>query len=125
MTIDTLQSQSLLDQADTSLDFVAQQENPRAMHVERIRGDFYLCYADFSFFINRHGWRVFPNWKTEWAGHPVSFATLHTYVLSFDRSFIEVWRLDTGKQVQILPARNIRLLHILTDEVIMIRWYGW
>lgn len=118
VTLDTLQTQPLLDQADTSFDFVAQKgENLKPIHVERISGDFLLCYSDFSFFIDRHGWRRFPEWKINWEGTPQSFAVFQPYILAFEPSFIEMRHMDTAALVYILTAKNVRMLHSSTREV--------
>ena len=118
VTYDTLQTQPLLDQADTSFDFVAQRgENLKPLHVERIGLDFLLCYSDFSFFIDRHGWRSFTDWKITWEGTPQSFAVFQPYILAFEPSFIEMRHLDTGLLVYILTAKNVRMLHSSTREV--------
>lgn len=110
-------TQPLLDQADTSLDFVALKENLKPIHVERINRDFLLCYSDFSFFVDRHGWRAFPEWKITWEGTPTSFAIFQPYILAFEPSFIEIRNMDTGSLVYILTAKNVRMLHSSTREV--------
>lgn len=117
VTLDTLVTQPLLDQADTSLDFVALKENLKPIHVERINRDFLLCYSEFSFFVNRHGWRAFPEWKITWEGNPASFAIFQPYLLAFEPSFIEIRNMDTGSLVYILTAKNVRMLHSSTREV--------
>lgn len=114
----SLATQPLLDQADTSLDFVVQRENLKPIHVERISGrDFLLCYSEFSFFVDRLGWRAFPEWKINWEGNPQSFAVFQPYILAFEPSFIEMRHLETGMLVYILTAKNIRMLHSSTREV--------
>ncbi|KAI9726986.1 MAG: RHO1 GDP-GTP exchange protein 2 [Chrysothrix sp. TS-e1954] len=118
VTLDTLVTQPLLDQADTSLDFVLAKENLKPIHVERINRDFLLCYADFSFFVNRHGWRAFPEWKIDWEGNPQSFAIFQPYILAFEPNFIEIRNMDTGTLVYILTAKNVRMLHSSTREIL-------
>lgn len=117
VTLDTLVTQPLLDQADTSLDFVATKENLRPIHVERINRDFLLCYSDFSFFVNRHGWRALPEWLITWEGNPQAFAIFQPYILAFEPNFIEIRNMDTGTLVYILTAKNVRMLHSSTREV--------
>lgn len=117
VNLDNLYTQALLDQADTSLDFVALKENVRPIHVERINRDFLLCYSDFSFFVNRHGWRAFPEWKITWEGNPQAFAVFQPYILAFEPSFIEIRHMDTGMLVYIVTGKNVRMLHSSTREV--------
>lgn len=117
VTLDTLVTQPLLDQADTSLDFVAQKEHLKPIHVERISQTFLLCYSDFSFFVDKNGWRAFPEWKITWEGVPQAFAIFQPYILAFEPNFIEIRNLETGAFVYTLTARNVRMLHSSTREV--------
>lgn len=117
VTLDTLVTQPLLDQADTSLDFVAMKENLRPIHVERINPNFLLSYSDFSFFVNKHGWRANPDWKIVWEGNPSSFSLFGPYILAFEPSFVEIRHMDSGMLVYILTAKNVRMLHSSNREV--------
>jgi len=117
VTLDTLVTQPLLDQADTSLDFVAMKENLKPIHVERINHNFLLCYSDFSFFVNRHGWRAMAEWKITWEGNPQQFAVFQPYILAFEPSFIEIRHMDTGALLSIITAKNVRMLHDSSREV--------
>lgn len=112
----TLETQSLLDQADTSLDFVARKENVRPIHIERLNGEFLLNYSEFSFFVNRNGWRARPEWRIDWEGSPQSFALSYPWILAFEPNFIELRHIETGA-VHIVPHKNIRMLHCSTHEV--------
>ncbi len=112
----TLETQSLLDQADTSLDFVARKENVRPVHIERLNGEFLLNYSEFSFFVNRNGWRARPEWRIDWEGNPQSFTLSYPWILAFEPNFIELRHIETGA-VHIVPHRNIRMLHCSTHEV--------
>ncbi|KAL1627677.1 RHO1 GDP-GTP exchange protein 2 [Neofusicoccum ribis] len=116
VSLETLETQSLLDQADTSLDFVARRENIKPIHIERLSSEFLLCYTDFSFFVNRNGWRARPDWKITWEGTPQAFAIFNPYILAFEPSFIEIRHMETGMLVHILTAKNIRMLHSSTRE---------
>ncbi|KAK7511818.1 CNH domain-containing protein [Phyllosticta citriasiana] len=118
VSLETLETQSLLDQADTSLDFVARRENIKPIHIERLQSEFLLCYTDFSFFVNRNGWRARPDWKITWEGTPQSFAIFNPYILAFEPSFIEIRHMETGMLVHILTAKNIRMLHSSTREIL-------
>lgn len=113
----TLETQSLLDQADTSLDFVARKENVRPIHIERLNGEFLLNYSEFSFFVNRNGWRARPEWKIDWEGSPQSFALSYPWILAFEANFIELRHIETGA-VHIVPHKNTRMLHCSTHEII-------
>ncbi|CAG8958638.1 hypothetical protein HYFRA_00009955 [Hymenoscyphus fraxineus] len=117
VSLETLETQSLLDQADTSLDFVARKENVRPIHIERLNGEFLLNYSEFSFFVNRNGWRARPDWRIDWEGQPQSFALSYPYILAFEANFIEIRNIDTNA-VHIVPHKNIRMLHTSTREII-------
>lgn len=116
VSLETLETQSLLDQADTSLDFVARKENVRPIHIERLNGEFLLNYSEFSFFVNRNGWRARPDWRIDWEGQPQSFALSYPWILAFEPNFIEIRNIDTNA-VHIVPHKNIRMLHTSTREV--------
>lgn len=117
VSLETLETQSLLDQADTSLDFVVRKENIKPIHIERLASEFLLCYTDYSFFVNRNGWRARPDWRITWEGNPQAFAIFHPYILAFEPSFIEIRHMESGGLIHILTAKNIRWLHTSTREV--------
>ena len=116
VSLETLETQSLLDQADTSLDFVARKENVKPIHIERLAGEFLLNYSEFSFFVNRNGWRAKPEWRLDWEGAPQAFAVSPPWILAFEPNFIELRNID-NLSVHIVPHRNIRMLHTSTHEV--------
>jgi hypothetical protein len=117
VSLETLETQSLLDQADTSLDFVVRKENIKPIHIERMASEFLLCYTNYSFFVNRNGWRARPDWKITWEGTPQAFAIFNPYILAFEPSFIEIRHMESGGLVHIVTAKNIRWLHTSTREV--------
>lgn len=117
VSLETTESQSLLDVADTSLDFVARKENVKPIHIERLNGEFLLNYSDFSFFVNRNGWRARPDWKISWEGNPNAFALSYPYILAFEPNFIEIRHVETSELIHIMTGRNIRMLHSSTREV--------
>lgn len=123
VSLETLETQSLLDQADTSLDFVARKENVRPIRIERLDGEFLLNYSEFSFFVNRNGWRVRPEWRIDWEGQPTAFALSLPWILAFEPNFIELRHMDT-RDVHILKHKNIRMLHSSTHEVSFSVGYG-
>lgn len=123
VSLDTLEAQSLLDQADTSLDFVQRKENIKPIHIERIATEFLLCYTDYSFFVNRNGWRARSDWMIHWEGNPQAFAIFNPYILAFEPSFVEIRHMETGMLVHILTAKNIRMLHSSSREVRILYFY--
>jgi hypothetical protein len=116
VSLETLETQSLLDQADTSLDFVARKEGVKPIHIERLYGEFLLNYSEFSFFVNRNGWRAKPEWRLDWEGTPQAFALSYPWILAFEPNFIELRHIE-NLAVHIVPHRNIRMLHSSTHEV--------
>lgn len=116
VSLETLETQPLLDNADTSLDFVSRKDNV-PVSIERLNGEFLLHYTDFSFFVNRNGWRARSDWIINWEGRPTNFALSHPYLLAFEPNFIEIRHLETAELVYIITARNVRMLHVSTSEV--------
>jgi len=108
--LETLDTQGLLDPADSSLDFVQRRENARPIAIYRIDGDFLLCYDEFAFYVNKNGWRAKSNWLIQWEGHPSSFALHYPFVLAFEPTFVEVRHVDSGALVQIIPGNSLRCL---------------
>lgn len=125
VSLETTERQSLLDQADTSLDFVTRKENVKPIHIERLNGEFLLNYSDFSFFVNRNGWRARPDWKITWEGTPQAFALNYPYILAFEPSFIEIRHLETSELIHVMTGKNVRMLHSSTREVSRVEttWY--
>ncbi|KAK1750245.1 CNH domain-containing protein [Echria macrotheca] len=117
VSLETLETQSLLDQADTSLDFVAKKEGAKPIHIERLDGEFLLNYSDFSFFVNRNGWRARPEWQLDWEGTPQAFALSYPWVLAFEPNFIEIRHIG-NLSVHIVPHKNIRMLHTSSHEIL-------
>ncbi|EPX70968.1 RhoGEF for Rho1 [Schizosaccharomyces octosporus yFS286] len=111
VSLDNLETQSLLDPADTSLEFVERKENVKPIAIYRMNGgEFLLCYTQFAFFVNRDGWRSRSTWFVVWEGTPQNFALSYPYILAFEPSFIEVRHVETSELVHVIPANNIRLL---------------
>ncbi|KAM7188144.1 CNH domain containing protein [Rhypophila sp. PSN 637] len=123
VSLETLETQALLDQADTSLDFVARKENVKPIHIERLHGEFLLNYSEFSFFVNRNGWRARPEWRVDWEGTPQAFALSPPWILAFEPNFIELRNIDS-LAVHIIPHKNIRMLHNSTHEVSFLHSYA-
>ncbi|KDQ19199.1 hypothetical protein BOTBODRAFT_171136 [Botryobasidium botryosum FD-172 SS1] len=123
--LETLDTQGLLDPADTSLDFVQRRENIRPVAIYRIESEFLLCYDEFAFFVNKSGWRARPGWIVYWEGTPTTFALHYPYVLAIDQTFIEVRHVDSGQLVQVLAGRNLRCLFADTPPSAMNTSHGY
>ena len=122
--LDNLETQSLLDPADTSLDFVSRKEGTGAakpIAIYRFNGLFLLCYDEFAFFVNKNGWRAKHDWMVSWEGLPqgcgittlrisLMVAVAYPYLFAFEPSFVEIHSLETGALAQIIQGSNIRLL---------------
>lgn len=96
---------------------MARKENVKPIHIERMNGEFLLNYSDFSFFVNRNGWRARPDWRISWEGNPNAFALSDPYILAFEPNFIEIRHIETSELIHIMTAKNIRMLHASTREV--------
>jgi len=84
----------------------------KPIYIERTPSEFLLCYTDFSFFVNKNGWRARNDWRITWEGQPTAFATWgDKYILAFEQDFIEVRLTENGQLVCVLTAKNIRFLH--------------
>lgn len=118
--LNSLETQSLLDPADTSLDFAVRKEALKPSSIYRLHNDFLLNYSDFSFFVNSHGWKSRPEWMIYWEGVPQHFALAYPYLLAFDNSFIEIRHMDTGDLVRVIFGENIRFLHEGTQEILYV-----
>ncbi|OQN95936.1 hypothetical protein B0A48_17774 [Cryoendolithus antarcticus] len=119
VSLETLETQSLLDQADTSLDFITRKEGVKPIYIERNTAEFLLCYTDFSFYVNKNGWRARGDWKILWEGSPQNFATWgEKYILAFEPEFIEVRGSETGSLVCIQTFKSVRFLHSSSREIL-------
>lgn len=118
--LETLETQSLLDPADTSLDFVIRREALKPMAIYRLHKDFLLNYADFSFFVNRNGWRSRPEWLIHWEGLPQAFSLSYPYLIAFEPNFVEIRHIDTAELVRVITGENIRFLHENTREIMYV-----
>ncbi|BFZ57098.1 RHO1 GDP-GTP exchange protein 2 [Savitreella phatthalungensis] len=111
VSLENLETQSLLDPADSSLDYFQKREGVRPVAIYRLNGEFLLCYDEFAFFVDRHGWRARPNWCIQWEGICEATALHYPYILAFEPSFVEIYHVETAQRVQIIPGNHIRLLH--------------
>ncbi|KAK2598902.1 RHO1 GDP-GTP exchange protein 2 [Conoideocrella luteorostrata] len=117
LSLETFELQSLLDQADPSLDFLPQKKKIMPIHIESLDEDFLLNYSEFSFFIDRNGWRMQPEWLIDWEGVPQSFGISRPWILAFEPNFIEFRNIE-NKVVHYLANKNIRMLHSSPNEMI-------
>ncbi|WFD06186.1 RHO1 GDP-GTP exchange protein 2 [Malassezia vespertilionis] len=113
--LETLDTQGLLDPADSSLDFVQRRENLRPIAIYRVDGEFLLCYNEFAFYVNKNGWRAKGGWIIHWNGNPTSFALHYPYLLAFEPSFVEVRHVESGTLHQVITGHNLRC--IFNDSV--------
>lgn len=118
--LSTKETQSLLDPADTSLDFAIRREALKPLSIYRLHSDFLLNYSDFSFFVNSNGWRTRPEWIIHWEGLPQHFALSYPYLVAFEPNFIEIRHMDTAEIVRVITGDNIRFLHESTRELLYV-----
>jgi hypothetical protein len=112
VSLETLETQPLLDQADTTL----HKKNTNPIHIQRIDEDFLLNFSEFSIFVNRNGRRARPELRVDWAGRPQSFVVRYPWIFAFEPNFIEMCNIESGEG-HIMRQRNIRMLHSSTYEV--------
>ncbi|KAI8930226.1 hypothetical protein BC831DRAFT_439680 [Entophlyctis helioformis] len=104
----SLKTQSLLDESDEQLKFVLARETQSPVGVFRMRdGSFLLCYQEYSFFVDKFGRRIRPNWIVHWHGAPTEFAVVAGFLIAFDPSFVEVRDLLSGSLVQVILAGDL------------------
>ncbi|CCK70169.1 uncharacterized protein KNAG_0D04230 [Huiozyma naganishii CBS 8797] len=111
--------ESLLDPADTSLEF-ALKDTLKPMAIYRVGNMFLLCYMEFAFFVNNQGWRKKESHIIHWEGEPQKFAIWYPYILAFNSRFIEIRKIDTGELVRCILGEKIRLLQTSTQEILYV-----
>lgn len=109
--------ESLLDPADTSLEF-ALKDTLKPMAIYRVGNMFLLCYTEFAFFVNNQGWRKKESHIIHWEGEPQKFAIWYPYILAFNTNFIEIRKIETGELVRCILGDKIRLLQTNTQEIL-------
>lgn len=119
LDLDTMKIESLLDPADTSLDFVIRKDSLKPLSLYRINKEFLLNYSEFSFFINGNGWRSRPDWIIHWEGTPHQIVLSYPYLIAFDSSFIEIRDMDR-ELLRIIPSENIRFLHESASDLVYV-----
>ncbi|CAH6719752.1 RHO1 GDP-GTP exchange protein 2 [[Candida] jaroonii] len=111
LSLEEGKKEPILDEADPSLDFAIQKESVSPLAIHRLGKDFLLSYSEFSFLINRNGWRTKHDWGIFWEGNPNNIALFYPYLLSFEPSFIEIRDLESTNLIRSLVGENIRFLH--------------
>lgn len=109
--------ESLLDPADTSLEF-ALRDTLKPMAIYRVGNMFLLCYTEFAFFVNNQGWRKKESHIIHWEGEPQKFAIWYPYILAFNTNFIEIRKIETGELIRCILGDKIRLLQTNTQEIL-------
>ncbi|KAI8337469.1 hypothetical protein BC941DRAFT_425346 [Chlamydoabsidia padenii] len=119
--IKTDKPQQLLDPADKNLTFVTDREREEASHIGQPikhmaifrtpRGDHFVCYDEYGFYIDGKGNRLYSNFLVEWEGSPEAFAYQYPYVIAFEPSFIEIRHIVTGELEQVIRGSHIRCLN--------------
>ncbi|PKK48841.1 hypothetical protein CI102_6327 [Trichoderma harzianum] len=122
VSLETLETQTLLDETDASIEF-ALQNGPRPIHIQRIDEEFLLNYTDFSFFVDRNGKRSRPQLRLDWNGSPQRFALSYPWIFAFESKFIELRNIETGA-IHIIPHKNLRMLHCSSHEVCENSFWG-
>lgn len=117
LELETGKFESLLDPADTSLDFVIKRESLKPISLYRIGKEFLLNYSDFSFFINRNGWRSKPDWIIQWECTPQRIVLSYPYLIAFDQNLIEIRNMDTVL-VRVIHGESIRFLHEFARDIL-------
>lgn len=115
VSLETLETQMLLDETDASIEF-ALRKGPRPIHIQRVDEEFLLNYTEFSFFVDRNGNRSRPKLRLDWNGSPQSFALSYPWIFAFESKFIELRNIETGA-IHVMPHKNIRMLHCSPHEV--------
>ncbi|KAJ3329165.1 RHO1 GDP-GTP exchange protein 2 [Blyttiomyces sp. JEL0837] len=114
--LETLDTQGLLDPADSSLDFALGRENLRPIAIFRIvEAEYLICYNEFGFYVDRMGRKIKGDWMIHWHGLPTAFAYVHPYIIAFEPTFIEVRDVLTGELVQVIQGSGIRALNTHPD----------
>lgn len=118
LSLEAGRKESILDEADPSLDFATRRESVTPLAIHRLDKNFLLSYSEFSFFINRNGWRTKHDWSIFWEGTPQNIALFYPYLLAFDPGFIEIRDLESTVLIRALVGENIRYLHSNEHEAL-------
>lgn len=118
LSLEAGKKESILDEADPSLDFATQRESVTPLAIHRLDTNFLLSYGEFSFLINGNGWRTNHNWGIFWEGTPQNIALFYPYLLAFEPTFIEIRDLESTTLLRALVGENIRFLHLNEHEAL-------
>lgn len=119
LALENMAVESLLDPADTELDFVTSQSSLRPISIYRIDKEFLLNYSEFSFFIKPTGWRSQPHWMIQWQSVPQHIVLRYPYLVAFEPNFIEIRDMKT-ELLRMIPGENIRFLQESTHEILYV-----
>ena len=118
LSLDAGRKEPILDRADPLLDFATQRETVCPLLIHRLDKNFLLSYSEFSFLINRNGWRTKHDWRIFWEGTPQNIALFYPYLLAFEPGFIEIRDLESANLIRALVGENIRFLHSNEHEAL-------
>ncbi|KIM25430.1 hypothetical protein M408DRAFT_331185 [Serendipita vermifera MAFF 305830] len=108
--LESLDTQPLVDPSDPSLEFIEKKDNLRPLAIFRVDTEFLLCYDEWAFFVDKHGFRARGEWKACWEGRPTAFAFHYPYVIAVEPTFIEIWDVTTCTIKQVIHGDNLRCL---------------
>ncbi|KAJ7181023.1 CNH domain-containing protein [Mycena filopes] len=111
VNIATLETQSLLDPSDPSLEFAFKKVKPVTLF--RVFGVFLVCYDKFAFYIDRNGRMTRNEQVMRWTLPATGFALRLPYLLVFCNIRVEVWNLETAELVQKIQSRHQGPYHLL------------
>ncbi|KAJ7022106.1 CNH domain-containing protein [Mycena alexandri] len=107
----TLETQSLLDPGDPSLEFAFRKVKP--VVVFRVFGTFLVCYDKFAFYIDRNGRMTRNRQVMRWTLPANGFALHLPYILAFCNARVEVWNLEMAEMVQKVQSKHQSPYHLL------------
>jgi RHO1 GDP-GTP exchange protein 1/2 len=70
----------------------------------------YAVYAEFGLYVDKHGDPSRSSGIVEWEGTAERVALSSPYILLFDRRFIEIRHMESGRLAQIMLGNHIRCL---------------
>ncbi|KAI9288028.1 CNH domain-containing protein [Umbelopsis sp. AD052] len=104
-------NRNLPDLSDKQFHFLsAKAEHLQPLSMFRTNSKFLLCYDDFAFYVNNHGYLA-AGGDRRWEGTPQEVILYHSYVIGFDPNFIEIRNSETGNLIQIIQGSYTRCLH--------------
>ncbi|KAI9355935.1 CNH domain-containing protein [Zopfochytrium polystomum] len=112
----------LLDQNDPDLRFVLGRDDLNPIGLFRtVDEDFFLCFQDIGFYVNRNGKRTRANVTIRWRGVPTAFAYLAPYIVAVSPTALEAYHLSSGELVMARLMQSQRCIHVADDAVFVSR----